>query len=109
IYTDNLFSANGCDSVVTTNLTVNTGIGNVANSTNEILVWPCPFSNYITLNNLMVGDILILLDALGNKVIQFKAASEQTMISTEMLACGYYTLIQLGKRNTSALKLMKTE
>jgi uncharacterized delta-60 repeat protein len=109
IYTDYFFSANGCDSVVTTNLTVNTGIGNVANSTNEILVWPCPFTNYITLNNLMVGDHLVLLDGLGNKVIQFKAASVQTIISTEMLACGYYTLIHLGKRNTSALKLMKTE
>jgi uncharacterized delta-60 repeat protein len=107
VYTDILVSANGCDSVVTTNLTVNTGIGNVKDSEDDITVWPSPFTTEFSVNNLFPNDEVILLDFSGRPLMHVKATSQQLTIPTSHLPNGNYTLIHWGKRSSSVLKLLK--
>jgi uncharacterized delta-60 repeat protein len=107
VYTDILVSANGCDSVVTTNLTVNTGIGNVKDSEDDITVWPSPFTTEFSINNLFPNDEVILLDFSGRPLMHVKATSQQLTIPTSHLPNGNYTLIHWGKRSSSVLKLLK--
>jgi uncharacterized delta-60 repeat protein len=105
-YTDNLFSANGCDSVVTTVLTVNTGIGNIP-SPGEISIWPSPFVNELTIDNLELNDVLTLLDCSGKLIMYIQTTEQRFVLPSTALNPGVYLLMHQNKRGISAYKLVK--
>jgi uncharacterized delta-60 repeat protein len=105
-YTDNFFSANGCDSVVTTVLTVNTGIGNIP-SPGEISIWPSPFINELTIDNLEFNDVLTLLDCTGKLIMHTQTTEQRFVLPSKALNPGVYLLMHHNKRGTSAYKIIK--
>ncbi len=95
-YNDTLVNSNGCDSVVTLNLSVLPKF--------DILVYPNPASESLTIqvtNKLSCNAAFILYDAIGNRIISENLDNkEKVTIRTNQFETGeyYYVIICDGKR-----------
>lgn len=96
VYVDTLIAANGCDSIVTTNLTVLTGIKENSFQENQPYIYPNPAQNQFTVHGLQftIGDVLLLSDLLGKPVIKETISSPTTnfKLQTSNLSAGMYLL-----------------
>lgn len=107
-YQDVLTSANGCDSVVTTNLTVTLGINDAASMNYVLKAWPIPFNNELVIEGTLVGDQIQIFDLSGKLILELKAQMNQTTINTTAIQRGSYIVSHLSKskvRTTKAFKL----
>lgn len=106
-YTDILTGANGCDSVVTTNLTVLTGVEEVANI--NLRLWPMPFNNELFVQGTTEFDKITLLDVTGKEVLNTTAQQHTTRLATNHLLPGVYILQHKSANRTTVLKVVKNE
>lgn len=107
-YQDVLTSANGCDSVVTTNLTVTLGINDAGSKNYTLKAWPIPFNNELVIEGTLVGDQIQIFDLSGKLILELKAQMNQTMINTTAIQRGSYIVSHVSKsrvRTTKAFKL----
>lgn len=97
VYIDTLVAANGCDSVVTTNLTVITSINESINKGIQIMASPNPFVNWFEVSGIdfQDGDVLTLYDLMGKAVLTkiISAPVNKLKISTTSIHKGMYMLI----------------
>lgn len=92
-YTDTLMSSDGCDSIITLNLTVLTGISDVTKKKTEVKISPNPFSEMATIEILHFPSLLcdlIIYDVLGQEVLKQKILNQKMQISREHLSEGIY-------------------
>lgn len=104
-YVDVLTASNGCDSVVTTVLTVNLGIGNAHNSYGSLAVRPMPFENVLMVEGTRSSDVLELSDLSGKIILRQTASDIETQMSTSNVQPGVYWLVQ--RSETEPWKLRK--
>ncbi|MES2619646.1 MAG: T9SS type A sorting domain-containing protein [Bacteroidota bacterium] len=95
VYEDTLVSEEGCDSIVTLNLTVLvcSGIEQVS-AQKEILLYPNPATNSITISvdKNLIGSSAIIYDVTGRKMIQLNIGHRITNVETENFSSGVYIL-----------------
>lgn len=94
-YTDTLKAINNCDSIITTNLTVLTGIGEVGSSSKQwaVRIIPNPLTSSSTIEINKQGAInyeMSIYNLLGVKVREIKITNQKTIISREDLKGGIY-------------------
>ncbi len=95
-YVDTLISATGCDSIVTLQLSVATGLTTIS-SNQTIHLYPNPNKGSFTLqtsNN--IGSDYTISDMLGNVVAQQTIRSDSQAIELPEAAEGVYTLVVKG-------------
>ncbi|MBW8050104.1 MAG: T9SS type A sorting domain-containing protein [Cytophagales bacterium] len=101
-YIDTLIASNGCDSIIiTTNLTVLTGISTLTEQNTKIKIYPNPFSSSTTLqtDKAFKGAALTVYNSFGQQVKQIKNISGQTVIlHSDNLPSGLY-FIRLTQDN----------
>lgn len=102
-YIDTLIASNGCDSIVTTNLTVITLISEITDNLYQINVSPNPFTDMLVINGTVENKKIILFDELGRAVVIQKTSAEETKLETGNLIKGVYMLKYL-ERNIKVLK-----
>jgi hypothetical protein len=106
-YTQTVPSANGCDSVITLNLTLNfTGISE--NTTAQISISPNPTSSKIIVKSdvAIIGSKFIIYDALGKEVKSGKITTIETEVDLSNLYNGVY-LFKVGARQLGTFKIIK--
>jgi hypothetical protein len=106
-YTQTVPSANGCDSVITLNLTLNfTGISE--NTTAQISISPNPASSKIIVKSdvTLIGSKFIIYDALGKEVKSGKITTIETEVDLSNLYNGVY-LFKVGARQLGTFKIIK--
>jgi hypothetical protein len=106
-YTQTVPSANGCDSVITLNLTLNfTGISE--NTTAQISISPNPASSKIIVKSdvALIGSKFIIYDALGKEVKSGKLTTIETEVDLSNLYNGVY-LFKVGARQLGTFKIIK--
>ncbi len=105
-YTDILTAASGCDSTVTTHLTVLTAI-NEYQEHDKLSVSPNPFINELLLTGTKENNDLVIFDVAGKIVLTIKTNSTQTKIGVATLAPGIYMLSYRDGTKTTTVKLVK--
>ena len=106
-YTQTVPAANGCDSVITLNLTLNfTGISE--NTTAQISISPNPASSKIIVKSdvALIGSKFIIYDALGKEVKTGKITAIETEVDLSNLYNGVY-LFKVGARQLGTFKIIK--
>jgi hypothetical protein len=106
-YTQTVPSTNGCDSVITLNLTLNfTGISE--NTTAQISISPNPASSKIIVKSdiALIGSKFIIYDALGKEVKSGKITAIETEVDLSNLYNGVY-LFKVGARQLGTFKIIK--
>ncbi|MGM9807361.1 MAG: T9SS type A sorting domain-containing protein, partial [Candidatus Onthomorpha sp.] len=97
VYTQNLQSVNGCDSVIVLNLTVNSSLGDVVANSIEVALYPNPAESYTILKvqGLKEQTKVALFDLRGRKLREFdlSAGSETLRLDLRDLPSGVYTLM----------------
>ncbi|MGM9819877.1 MAG: leucine-rich repeat protein [Candidatus Onthomorpha sp.] len=97
VYTQNLQSVNGCDSVIVLNLTVNSSLGDVVANTIEVALYPNPAESYTVLKvqGLKEQTKVALFDLRGRKLREFElsAGTESIRLDLRDLPSGVYTLM----------------
>ena len=97
VYTQNLQTVNGCDSVIVLNLTVNSSLGDVVANTIEVALHPNPAENYTVLKvqGLKEQTKVALFDVRGRKLREFdlSAGTESVRLDLRDLPSGVYTLM----------------
>ena len=107
IYTQTVPAANGCDSVITLNLTLNfTGISE--NTIAQISISPNPASSKIIVKSdvALIGSKFIIYDALGKEVKSGKITAIETEVDLSNLYNGVY-LFKVGARQLGTFKIIK--
>lgn len=97
-YTSVIPSANGCDSIITLNLTLNfTGINQLQNT--EIVIFPNPTNDQLTIstNESVIGKEYLIVDQVGKLVNKGCLINANTTLSLNGLSNGIYTLQIEGK------------
>lgn len=92
-YVDVLVASNGCDSVVTTILTVNLGIGAAKPGYGSLAVRPIPFDDVLIVDGTRSSDVLELSDVSGKVILRTTASDMETRLSTSHLQPGVYWLV----------------
>jgi|688.fasta_scaffold75543_5 hypothetical protein len=106
-YTQTVPSANGCDSVITLNLTLNfTGISE--NTTAQISISPNPASSKIIVKSdvALIGSKFIIYDALGKEIKSGKLTTIETEVDLSNLYNGVY-LFKVGAKQLGTFKIIK--
>ncbi len=97
VYTQNLQSVNGCDSVIVLNLTVNSSLGDVVANSIEVALYPNPAEDYTVLKvqGLKEQTKVALFDIRGRKLREFDLAvgTESIRLDLRDLPSGVYTLM----------------
>jgi uncharacterized delta-60 repeat protein len=107
-YQDILTSANGCDSIVTTNLTVTLGIIDAGSKSYTLKAWPIPFKNELVVEGTLLDDQIRVFDLSGKLILEIEAQMDKTIINTSEIQRGSYIVFHLSKskvRTTKAFKL----
>lgn len=105
-YQDILTAASGCDSVVTTNLTVLTAINEFSGS--EIIsVAPNPFMNELIINGTEAGNELFVFDVTGKLMLTANTTATQTRVGTDLLSPGIYMLGYRDRTKAATVKVVK--
>ena len=106
-YQDVLTSANGCDSVVTTNLTVTLGINDAGSKKYTLKAWPIPFNNELVIEGTLVGDQIQIFDLSGKLILELKAQMNQTIINTNQIKQGSYIISHISEARIRTAKAFK--
>lgn len=107
-YQDILTSVSGCDSVVTTNLTVTLGINDAGSKNYSLKAWPIPFNNELVVEGTLLDDQIRVFDLSGKLILEIEAQMDKTIINTSAIQRGSYIVSHLSKskvRTTKAFKL----
>jgi hypothetical protein len=107
IYTDILSSVSGCDSIVTTVLTVTNCTGITPNEKINVNLYPNPAIDFITLeiDEVLIGKSFSMFDQSGRLMLSGSLISTKQMMDVSMLAKGMYYIRMDGIENT--LKMIK--
>jgi hypothetical protein len=92
-YTQTIPATNGCDSIITLNLTLNfSGIKQLQNT--EIVVYPNPATDKITINGdvSLIGKTYLVFDQVGKVVYKGSIDKVITSLSVTNFSNGVYTL-----------------
>ena len=103
-YTDVLVASNGCDSVVTTILTVQLSIEKAVNDYGWMAARPIPFDEVLIVEDTRRGDILELKDVSGKTVMRELASDFETRLTTTGLNAGVYWLIRRSETEPARLR-----
>ena len=107
-YMDTLQTINGCDSIITLNLTIVSGLEDL--SISDITMYPNPTSDrlYVTLNN-SLGATISIIDFQGRKVKEYNLSANQNeiVIDTEDLSEGTYMLMVKDSQTQITKKIIK--
>jgi hypothetical protein len=107
-YTVTGTDVNGCSntSTITQSVSLCTGIEQLSGDS-EILVYPNPFSNLITIKNTANNSTIIIIDVLGKVVFEKHESSSEIEIDLSYLTTGFYQLIVKGDYNYYTQKIIK--
>lgn len=99
---------NGCSntSTITQSVSLCTSIEQLSGDS-EILVFPNPFSNLITVKNTTNNSTIIIIDVLGKVVFEKQESSTETEIDLSYLTTGFYQLIVKGDNSSYTHKIVK--
>jgi hypothetical protein len=89
-YTQTLTSQNGCDSIITLNLSIS-GVG-ISENEQNVLVYPNPVRESITIKGFGIDHLARISDALGRIVLEVNVSSDETTIDTSKLEPGNYMI-----------------
>lgn len=109
VYQDVLTAYSGCDSTVTTTLTITVGIDDLGSNENQLNVWPIPFNQEIKVEGTAFGDIIQFTDLSGRILLQVPAQSERTAIPTQYLPAGMYILSLSNAHTIKTARILKVE
>ncbi|MFW2377292.1 MAG: T9SS type A sorting domain-containing protein, partial [Cellulophaga baltica] len=70
----------------------------------SVLLFPNPAQNYITLTGIAHGDMIIVYDFSGNRVLQEVAQHTEETIDISSLKKGKYIISIAGKNNQQFIK-----
>jgi hypothetical protein len=101
-YTQTIPSVNGCDSVITLNLTLNfTGLSQEESTL--FVLYPNPASEQITIKTDagMIGKEYALYNQVGKLITKGKLTGENTSLSLQGLARGLYSIAIQGQEKKS--------
>ncbi len=70
----------------------------------QIIMFPNPASNYVTISGVTKGDEITIYDLLGKEVKSRIAKMDKEVISISNLESGYYTVIVAGKAKITLVK-----
>jgi hypothetical protein len=107
-YRDTLIgSVSGCDSIVTTYLTVSTGMADMI--TNDLQLFPNPTAARFTIDHNNKGHLSIqIINLLGERLKTFTMTGAQQAFDISDLSAGIYEVqISDGKQTFKVLKLVK--
>jgi uncharacterized delta-60 repeat protein len=107
IYEDILDTESGCDSTVITTLIVTVGIDNQFSKKNNINVWPAPFQEELNVAGTNAGDIIIITEISGKRIMELKALSNTTTIPAADLPAGSYILSVVGDTTRQTRHILK--
>lgn len=107
-YIDVFIAANGCDSIVTTNLSVVTSLESLINGA-FLHIWPMPFQHELNVKGLQGGDQIFIIDLSGRIVSGGMDFSGQSRIELSHLSSGAYFLILQRHDERLCFPLMKSE
>jgi Secretion system C-terminal sorting domain/Beta-propeller repeat len=107
VYSDTLITTNGCDSIISTNLTVSICLGLNNNLHSQILeIYPNPVFNYLTIKtNIKILEIE-LFDVYGRK-IDFQTKVNYNRLNLEGLDKGIYFLKVYSEEAVKTQKFIK--
>ena len=108
IYTNVFIGTNGCDSTVTTNLSVKDCNGIDYLNTSIISIYPNPTKDIVSLQvkTSMLGKSFTILDLMGKILQTGKIISEHTSISLNQYSDGVY-LIRVGDDQQKHFRIIK--
>lgn len=106
-YEDVLVAANGCDSVLTTILTVLVGIDDIGLQHELVQVRPVPFEDILIIEGIQSKDVIELTDISGKLIMRVEAKDVQMNLNTSELHSGMYWLIQRNNERLKVRKVMK--
>ncbi len=107
-YIDVFVAANGCDSVVTTNLNVVTGIESFTGGP-LLNIWPIPFQRELNIQGLKADDQLYITDLSGKIVDGRRIAAGHSAFTLTHLSSGAYFLIVERQNERFSFPLLKSE
>lgn len=105
-YQDILTAESGCDSVVTTNLTVLTAI-NEFDDSDKIAVAPNPFMNELIIKGTEADNELFIFDVTCKLMLTANTTATQTLLVAETLSPGIYMLSYRDRTKTATVKVVK--
>ena len=91
LYVDSLISSWGCDSIVFTTLSIETGVSISNNSKKIATIYPNPSNHLINIESAYLGEV-ILYDLLGNSIASYFKQSNKLVIPVHTLSNGIYLL-----------------
>ena len=91
VYVDSLVSTWGCDSIVFTTLSIETGVSISNNSKKIAIIYPNPSNHLINIESAYLGEV-ILYDLLGNSIASYFKQSNKLVIPVHSLSNGIYLL-----------------
>ena len=92
IFTDVLVNAAGCDSIVTTNLTVEQCAGIEEDYFDPIVVYPNPSAGFLSINGLPSGTTFEIYNESGQLILRDITVSNDYLINLENQSSGKYFL-----------------
>jgi hypothetical protein len=95
-YTQTLTSQNGCDSIITLNLSIS-GVG-ISENEHQFVVYPNPAAAMITIQGNGEEQIIRITDALGRTILEQISFTKDTIISIEKLEPGNYFIELLEEK-----------
>ena len=95
-YTQTLTSQNGCDSIITLNLSIS-GVG-IGENEHYVIVYPNPAAAIITIQGNGNEQTIRITDALGRTILEQISFTEDTIISIEKLKPGNYFIELLEEK-----------
>jgi hypothetical protein len=95
-YTQTLTSQNGCDSIITLNLSIS-GVG-ISENEHQFVVYPNPAAAIITIQGNGEEQIIRITDALGRTILEQISFTKDTIISIEKLEPGNYFIELLEEK-----------
>lgn len=104
VYTQILSSQNGCDSIITLNLSIS-GVG-ISENELTVFVYPNPVKESITLMGIGINQLARISDPFGRVVLEVNITTDATTIDTSKLESGnYYIEFSEDKAHISFMKL----
>jgi hypothetical protein len=96
------------DSAVSNNAIItNTGTGINDFQNSSVKIYPSPVQEILHLDGVQTGDVIKIIDQMGNKMSISTAQSNKVQVVTEKLPKGIYSVIILQKSNYRFLKFEK--
>lgn len=108
-FEDVFTASNGCDSVVTTVLTVVQGLNHVSSESLNLKVWPVPFNNQLIIEGTLPGEQIQFFDLTGKLIFQVEAQLLQTIVNTDAIENGSYIVSHTSKTKFKTARAFKLQ